>query len=413
MAGTQNRRLKLKKEVHPLALQKTVGFLETVQVREFAAEQHPSAFFRIKPECARSQSPTFSDSGISSITASEEEEEEEEEMEEEGEEEEEREEEGEEEEREEEREEFLLQTWTRSPYGSRLRQTSSRSIHRSHSGSGMRPRIRSGSNTDCESWLTCSDSIPVDVDEENTTGDFYKDSSCTLKEEGIKTIPKESFKIKWSYKRKRKKKMCLKTPHAQRPRKVLLLGDMNTGKSNLITTYCKDRFFESYCPTILHFCCSDAKVLGRTFGLILVDTSGRDDFKPLRRCSYSQTDVAVLCYSAEVRGSLERIRSHWLPELRENAPNCPFVIAETKCDVRDEYKDKMYILEREEDLEYQRVCGKMKEIVTEGMGERLAEELGAKGFYSTSAKYRIGTRALFQAATTVAVKKSRRKRKGD
>lgn len=249
--------------------------------------------------------------------------------------------------------------------------------------------------------------------EDETFGSIYKDTCCELKDENKEPSSHklESFKITWTFKRKKKKKLRLKTP--QRSRKLLLLGDMHCGKSNLITTYCQDRFSEQYFPTILHCCFSDAKVMGRKFGLILADTSGREDYKPLRKCSSLKTDVAILCYSAGSRSSLERIRMYWLKELEEYAPNCPFIIAETKRDLREGCEDRKLFLEsagETESAEYKSVCREMEGMVPKGLGRQMARELGAQGFYSTSARYRVGTRALFEGATIVAVKKTRRKR---
>lgn len=244
--------------------------------------------------------------------------------------------------------------------------------------------------------------------------DAYLEKDCKLKEESSLEASKkaESFKIKWTFKRKKKKRQRLKVP--QRSRKLLFLGDMNTGKSSLITTYCKDRFSEQYCPTILHFCSSDAKVMGRKIDLILADTSGRDDFLPLRQCSYYKTDMAILCYSASDKNTLERIKSYWLPELKRHAPNCPFVIAETKKDLREELEDKKLALKREgatQSPEYLKVCRELDErVVVPEEAIRLSKELGAEAFISTSACYRVGTRKLLQTATLLAVKKSRRKR---
>ena len=254
------------------------------------------------------------------------------------------------------------------------------------------------------------DALEDEAEKFNSTD---RDSSCKLKDETEEPSSQkdQSFKITWSFKRKKKKRLRLKT--RQRARKLLLLGDMNCGKSSLITTYCKDRFKEQYFPTILNCCFSDAKVMGRRFDLILADTSGREDYKQLRKCSYLKTDAAILCYSADDRNSLERIREYWLKELKDHAPNCPFVIAETKKDLRDGCEDRKLFLEsagETESAEYKNVCREMEGMVPEGLGTQMAIELGANGFYSTSARYRVGTRALFQGATIVAVKKSRRKR---
>lgn len=251
----------------------------------------------------------------------------------------------------------------------------------------------------------------VDINEgKKTEAVSNSDATHTPKHEGKNKA--ESCKIEWTFKRKKKKKMVLKVP--LRSRKILLLGDMNCGKTNLITTYCCDRYMEQYSPTILHYCHSDAKAFGRTVELILADVSGRDDFKPLRQCSYFKTDIAILCYSAGDRKTLERISSHWLPELNQHIPKCPFLIAETKKDIRDEFEDRECLLEEEgktDSPEYREVCREMEKIVPKGMGAQVAKQLGAEGFHATSARYRVGTRGLFQAATVAAMKKSRHFRK--
>lgn len=227
------------------------------------------------------------------------------------------------------------------------------------------------------------------------------------------TCKVESYKIKWSVKRKKKKRLRLQIP--QRPRKILILGDMYVGKSNLITTYCRDRFVESYCPTFLHCCVSDVEVMGRDIPIILTEASGRDDYKRIRCCSYYKIDIVILCYSATDRNSLERIRSHWLPELKECAPGLPFVVTETKKDVRDEHLDKKNQLEREgrtDSQHYREICRKLEEeIVTEGAGAAMCKEVGGEKFFVTSARYRIGTRKMFQEATLLAMKKTRRRRR--
>lgn len=237
--------------------------------------------------------------------------------------------------------------------------------------------------------------------------------SDDLKE--MKMTKMESLQIKFSFKKKkrrRKKRMKLKT--YQRRRTILFLGDMACGKSSLVTTYCRDRFQEIYTPTILHLCQSEAKVLGRNILVSLADTSGRYDYKGIRCSAYENIDVAILCYSAGEIESLQHIRTHWLPELLESLPKCPFLLAETKRDIRDEYEDTKYDLEKDgrtECEEYKRVCREMEEkVVSRETGSKMAKEIGAHGFYSCSAKYRIGTRSLLQKATIVALKKSRRKR---
>jgi small GTP-binding protein len=387
------------KELHPsVHVQRAVKFSNSVQVREFAEEQHPRAFFKIRhsflpPSLCFTPSPTptspppwltshltttypsgcihhsiqiGSDSGDTSTTCTEDSWDKEDDI----------------------SQDLKRLTVTEDEYEDEISQDD----------------IFSEDINFYE-----SDNDELNKTEELEVHSKYRDGACELKDDETRL---ESFKINWSFKRKKKKKLRLKTP--QRPRKILLLGDMNCGKSALITTYCKDRFTEQYNPTILHCCKSDAKVLGRNFDLILTDTPGRQDYKPLRRCTYVKTDVAILCYSAGDPNSFDNIHKYWLPELDEYAPNCPFVIAETKKDVRDEYEDKQLLLEsvgKTESVEYKEVCRQMEGVVPEGKGMQLARELGAERFYSTSARYRVGTRGLFQGATKVAIRKTRRRRR--
>ena len=366
-----------KKEVHPLLLQKTkhVNFSKSVSVQEFSEEQHPSAVFKIKLSLSSSSECS------SLLTESEE------------------------------TSSLQADSTCSDSYAECSDEQSSLDIE-DNSDEGIQVF------TELESRLVLSDAEDWDQDEDDNEKCFLKlsqkDESSTSgkrdRQNGVSKV--ESYKIKWSCKRKKKNKLSLHTP--QRSRKMIFLGDMSSGKSNLITTYCRDRFTEDHQPTILHCCLSDARVFGRKIPLILVDTPGRDDFKPLRRCSYHNTDVAILCYSAGDRVTLERIKSYWLPELNEHVRNCPFVIVETKKDIREEYEDKKNLLKKDGKigtLEYDKVCEDLEErIVPEEMGAKLAEDLGAGGFFTTSARYRMGTRELFQEVTKLALKKSRRKR---
>lgn len=235
----------------------------------------------------------------------------------------------------------------------------------------------------------------------------------SVKDDSSSPSKAKSIKIKWSVKRKRKRKMCLRVP--VRPRKVVLLGDTKSGKSNLITTYCHDRFMNEHQETILNCCLSDAKAFGRDIELILVDTSGQKEFKKLRQCAYENTDVVVLCYSAGNRETLENLKSYWIKEAKESLSGCPMIVVETQRDIREEYEDKKKQMEKDgltESDEYNRVCQELEDnIVPDGLGMKLAKILRVDGFYSSSARYRVGTRTLFQGAAKVALRKSRRERK--
>ena len=197
-------------------------------------------------------------------------------------------------------------------------------------------------------------------------------------------------------------------PHVQqwrRPRKVVVVGDMCSGKSGLISAYCRDRFSERYVPTMLRSCLTNAKVFGQTIDLVVVEVAGRDDYARLRRCAYHKMDAVILCYSADNIESLERIKKLWLPELRVFAPKVPYILVGTKKDVRE---DIMYQFELEQDTGYSE---ELANNVSTHHGSQVARSIGAHGFVECSALYRDGTREVFETAAKVALRKSRRKKK--
>jgi len=215
-----------------------------------------------------------------------------------------------------------------------------------------------------------------------------------------------------------RRKHQIKVRLARRPRKILIFGDMMSGKTNLGSTYSSDRYQDQYVPTLVRCVNTDAVVQGETINLVLVDISGRDDFEPLRRLACRKVDAIILCYPVNSINSMERIRSFWVPECKRHAPKAPYVVVGTKRDIRDAARDRL------EDLK-QTLCGSeneatgrihleaefIKEFVTQDRGKRMAQEVGARGFYECSSMYRDGTRNLFESVTMMALQKSRRKRK--
>lgn len=197
-----------------------------------------------------------------------------------------------------------------------------------------------------------------------------------------------------------------------RPRKIVVVGDMCSGKSGLISAYCRDKFDEVYVPTILRSCLTDANIMGHKIDLVVVEVAGRDDYAKLRRCAYHKMDVVILCYASDNVASLEKLKREWLPELREHAPNVPYILVGTKKDIKENYAYQRELLKTQEDKgQSLRMEDLMKDVVTTSDGFEVADHIGAQGFLECSALYRDGTREVFEKAATVALKKSRRRRK--
>ena len=188
----------------------------------------------------------------------------------------------------------------------------------------------------------------------------------------------------------------------RRPRKVVIMGDMFSGKSSLVSAYCHDRFSTNYVPTLLNTLSTDAKVFGESIELVVVDVGGRDDYAKLRKCAYHKMDIIILCYAADSPDSLRRIVDYWVPEIKRHCPKVPFILVATKKDIRD---DALYESSHVEGR------GGKEGVVLTISGKRVAETVGAQKFLECSARYRDNTRNVFEMAAKVALQKSRRKRK--
>ena len=197
-----------------------------------------------------------------------------------------------------------------------------------------------------------------------------------------------------------------------RPRKIVVVGDMCSGKSGLISAYCRDKFEEMYVPTILRSCLTDANIMGHKIDLVVVEVAGRDDYAKLRRCAYHKMDAVILCYAADNVASLEKLKREWIPELRQCAPNVPYILVGTKKDIKEEYAYQRELSRAQEDKgQSLRMEDPMKDVVKTCDGFEVAKYIGAHGFLECSALYRDGTREVFETAAKVALKKSRRRRK--
>ena len=78
----------------------------------------------------------------------------------------------------------------------------------------------------------------------------------------------------------------------------------------------------------LHLFLSTATVTvdGKPYLLELVDTAGQEDYDKLRPLSYNKADMFIVCYSPVIPSSFTNVKENWIPELKEKAPNVPFIL---------------------------------------------------------------------------------------
>lgn len=217
--------------------------------------------------------------------------------------------------------------------------------------------------------------------------------------------------------RQQKRQQQQQKPHVfRRRRKILVIGDMMSGKSNLISAYSKDRFTDIYSPTILHCCETDVLMSSERMHIVVIEVSGRDDFKPLRQKAYRKVDAIIVCYPVDSLQSFERVKNYWVPEVKRFVPNAPFVLIGTKRDIRDEARDRLEDVLSGEEAMSVRIKAEAtfrQKFVSQEKGRCMADQVGATEFFECSSLYRDTTRDIFERVTKIALQKNRRRRRHD
>ncbi|GBF89351.1 hypothetical protein Rsub_02229 [Raphidocelis subcapitata] len=120
---------------------------------------------------------------------------------------------------------------------------------------------------------------------------------------------------------------------------ITVVGDPGVGKTSLITAACQEQFSESPVPTLPtarfppELLNSPEELAGGE--LLVVDTSSRAEDARATEAAIRAAAAVVVCIDATRQRTLERLRSHWLPEVARLNPGAPVVVAVCKDDRGD------------------------------------------------------------------------------
>ena len=119
--------------------------------------------------------------------------------------------------------------------------------------------------------------------------------------------------------------------------KVVLVGDMSVGKTNIIAKYLKNDFSEDYKTTIgVEFHSKIAKVEGHVVKAQIWDTCGQERFKSITDSYYRGAKGAFVVYDITRKNTFESVDS-WISALRSAADkNLNIIIIGNKSDLEDQ-----------------------------------------------------------------------------
>ncbi|EAL47922.1 Rho family GTPase [Entamoeba histolytica HM-1:IMSS-B] len=175
--------------------------------------------------------------------------------------------------------------------------------------------------------------------------------------------------------------------------KVIVIGDTNVGKTCLLLTYTTNSFPDTYVPTVFDNYTAPISVDKKTVQMNLWDTSGSDDLDEMRPLSYADTDCFMICFSIADEDSFERIKTKWVPEIRDNCgkDDPKIIIVGTKSDVRNN-PNAIDVLKKQG-----------KDLVKKESIEVMAKEVGAQAFCECSAITQSGLKEIFELAAKVSM----------
>ncbi|KAK8846584.1 hypothetical protein IAR55_005670 [Kwoniella newhampshirensis] len=173
-------------------------------------------------------------------------------------------------------------------------------------------------------------------------------------------------------------------------RKLVIVGDGAAGKTSLLNVFAVGHFPESYEPTVFDNYVTEIELDGKPVQLALWDTAGQEEYERLRPLSYSKAHVILIAFSVDTPDSLENVSQKWIEEVRSICGRAiPVILVACKTDLRDKaISNGTFSPDRFTDKE---------------TGQRMAQSIGARGYFETSALLNQGVDAVFEAATRAAV----------
>ena len=101
--------------------------------------------------------------------------------------------------------------------------------------------------------------------------------------------------------------------------KVVLLGEIDTGKTNIIYRIMSDTFYEIYESTSIPSEQSKQYMYeGKQYVINFWDTVGQEKYRALTPRYYKSAQVIILVYSIVDKKSFDEIRNFWIKEIISN-----------------------------------------------------------------------------------------------
>ena len=105
--------------------------------------------------------------------------------------------------------------------------------------------------------------------------------------------------------------------------KLIIVGDSNVGKTNIMSKYIRDQFnFNSKSTIGVEFGTKILTIDNKKIKAQIWDTAGQERYKSITSAYYKTAAVCILVYDITRKTSFEELKNYWVNEVKANAsPN--------------------------------------------------------------------------------------------
>ena len=170
--------------------------------------------------------------------------------------------------------------------------------------------------------------------------------------------------------------------------KCVLVGNDAAGKTCLAISYTTNNFPDDYIPTVMDNYNMEMSYKRWKINLEIVDTDGSEEYDNLRPMYYKNVNVFIICFSILSRTHFDRVKSHWISEIKPYAKKAHIILVGTKSDRRGTIPESLPITE-----------------VSKEEGETMAKHIGAESYIECSALTQENLKEVFEEVCRVHLQK--------
>ncbi|CAL9702982.1 unnamed protein product [Knipowitschia caucasica] len=155
--------------------------------------------------------------------------------------------------------------------------------------------------------------------------------------------------------------------------KLVLVGEVQCGKTAMLQVLAKDCYPETYVPTVFENYTACLELEEQRVELSLWDTSGSPYYDNVRPLCYSDSDAVLLCFDISRPDTVDGSLKKWKNEILDFCPSTRILLIGCKTDLRTDVCTLMELSnQKQTPLTYEQ-------------GAAMAKQLGAEAYLECSA----------------------------